>query len=117
VSNPATKTVVVAEGWSALEPLGVWSDDSLTTLYIKITLASNTDTENANSGEIVIDAKGAAFERHPRGNIRCDLGSAQSETTSDWGDPSTADIKVSVPPELATARLLSKIQLITGQSK
>jgi hypothetical protein len=101
----ALRTVMLAEGWSVLEPWGVWSEGNLATLYIKNPLADSPTVANPHSTEIALDARGAVFESLPRVTVRCELGSARSETVFVWGEPSAVQITLTVPEELAKARV------------
>ena len=99
----ALQTVVLGDGWSGLEHWGVWSEGDLALLYIKNAFTENVTAPATGSGEIVIDARGALFERLPELAVRCELGTSKSEIVFAWGGVSAAQVRLPIPAELASA--------------
>ena len=90
--------MVLAEGWSGLEPWGVWSDGNHAVLYVRNIVKANT--------EIILTANGAVSEFHRRLTIQLALGTAREQFIFAWPDTIASQIELTVPADLACETVL-----------
>jgi hypothetical protein len=92
----AVGSLVLGEGWSGLEPWGVWSEGHRAVLYLK----------GENAGEILIEARGAISEIHPSLKTQFRIGSSETHFVFSLPETRFAQIKLPIPAELAGAPVI-----------
>jgi hypothetical protein len=103
----ALNGLVLGDGWSSLEEWGVWSDGDRADLHLKNPFSGGAATSSIDClGEIVIDAKGAVSESHPKLKVRFTLGTAETDVLFSWPEMMFAQISLPIRPELELVPVL-----------
>jgi hypothetical protein len=97
----ALNTVVFAEGWSILEPWGIWTEGNTATLFMKNPFYKSTTAGADHSIEILLDARAPVTERNPTLTISCGLGGPRIETVFVRGKTSRMPVRILVPASLS----------------
>jgi Glycosyl transferase family 2 len=111
----AIGSLVMGDGWSGLEPWGVWSDGDVAILYIKNVLQSEDPGLAESVGYVIFEARSAVSEKQPKLTMCFQLGSFCTEFLFSWPDAAHAMVKVPVPTELMLAPVLRVEIRINGQ--
>jgi hypothetical protein len=96
----ALRGVVLADGWSALESWGVWSDGTQATLFVRNPFARCLgQVVKTYLVTITLGAKAAISPQHPILGIGITIGGKTTEFVISWPLPQ-AELTLTVPAEL-----------------